>query len=86
MRQALRWGAVNAWLFLVILVVAGVLAVPFVTPAGGLATVVFVVAFGIIATPFALIIGAVVGAIFGAIDAVLMSVAASIVRGCLGPP
>ena len=82
MPRAYRWAAINAWLFLATLVIAGAVAAPIVNPAGGIASALFVLAFGVIATPFALVIGAVVGSVFRAIDIALLAIARAIVDRC----
>ena len=73
-----RWGALTGWFFLAGLVVAGAVAAPFVNPQAGAAGSAGVVAFGVIATPFALVLGAIVGMLFAAIDIVLIEVARAI--------
>jgi hypothetical protein len=80
LRLALRWGAVNGWLFLVLLLFGAAVTIPLSTPAG--ASPFFLLPFGVIATPFALIIGAAIGLFFGFVDLVLLEIARALARRC----
>lgn len=80
---ALRWGAITAWSFLLLFVLAALVAAPFAVPGNGVPNL-SLFAFGVIGSPLALIIGALVGAVLGAIDSVAASVADAIVSRCSG--
>ena len=77
-RRAFRWGAANGALFLLLLIGAAALAAPFVNPAGGVFGSLAVLAFGVIALPFALVIGALVGFLLGVVDVALLALSRAI--------
>ncbi len=78
--RGLRWGAVNGALFLAVLVVAGAVGTALATGNVGALLGLGLLA---IATPFALVIGAVVGIFFATVDTALLALARRIADRCV---
>jgi hypothetical protein len=82
-RRVVRYGAVNALAFLLVLAVVLIVGSMAATPRGG--NPFGVLGLALIASPFAvsvaLVVGGIVGVTLGAVDLLLLSVARALVRG-----